>query len=146
MLKLFPKIPISLEQIHIFKASIVAELITNLTAIQFIFGVFSRAAFKRCQERFFRSLYQERLCFTWAVGLLLSLGHNGKFPSSLWPLGSSEPDLWPIPYILWHTFHVLTLLSYLYFSFGYFFIWFYFISLPCYVYPKATSNLFFFFF
>lgn len=51
MLKLFPKIPISLEQIHIFKASIVAELITNFTAIQFIFGVFSRAAFKRCQEK-----------------------------------------------------------------------------------------------
>lgn len=109
MLKLFPKIPSLLEQIHLFKASIAAELTTNFTTSQFIFGMFSRAFYKRCQEKTLQSLYWERLCFTWAASLLLSHGYNGKFPSSLWPPGSSEPDRWLIPYTCGPSFmHVFT--------------------------------------
>lgn len=40
--------------------------------------------------------------------------------------------------------HDIVLFSYLYFSSGHFFILFYFMFLPWYVYPKATSNPFFF--
>lgn len=87
MLKLFPMIPVLLEQIHIFKADILTELTTNFTTVQFISGVFSRAFFKRGQEKTPQSLYWERLCFNWAAGLLLAHGHNGKFPL---PCGHQE--------------------------------------------------------
>ena len=47
-------------------------------------------------EIFLRSQYQKKLFFSWAAGLFLFHGHwESLFPPLLWPLRSSELNLWP---------------------------------------------------
>ena len=63
----------------------------------------------------------------WACYYLMD-GHNGKFPSSLWPPGSSELDTWPVPYTLWHIFPAL-----IYMTLSY---------SPIFIFPAAISSFY----
>lgn len=111
----------------------------NFTTLQLLFGMFSRAFFTRCQEKTLQFLYREGLFFVRTVGLL--------FPFSLWLLGSSGPDTWPVPCTLWHIFHSLIYMTLSYsptfiFPSSHFFILFYlYVCLVMHT-PKSSRILF----
>lgn len=95
--------------------------------------MFSRAAFTRLQEKNPQVFVSKgcaslgRLAYFYFVDLV------AKFPSSLWPPGSSKPDIWPVLHLV-----AQFLCTYLMSSHCPSPV--YFMLLPCCMYLKATSN------
>ena len=123
MLKLFPKITNLPGTNSRFQTKHCSRTdCTDFTTIQLLFGLCSKL---------FRSLYQEGLCFTWEVGLLLSHGWT-QWQISFFTVAARKlrarymaRPLHLVAHFSCTYLHDVVLFSYLYFSCGHFFILFY---------------------